>query len=171
MIRRILYSLLDLLFVDTAPWQLAGAVVAGFWVGVTPPTTLHWAILFIGLFFVRVHLPIAIASAIFFNLISELGDPIYHWIGNLLLVEIPPFFSIWSRLYHLPVVPFTRFNHTIVMGSFVVCALLSIPLFGGSRIFFKTRGRLWWSLFKESDPGQSLREMSLYRSYVRKRQA
>jgi uncharacterized protein (TIGR03546 family) len=37
--------------------------------------------------------------------------------------------SLWVTLYNAPFIPFTRFNNTVVMGSFMVSLILLLPMF------------------------------------------
>jgi uncharacterized protein (TIGR03546 family) len=44
-----------------------------------------------------------------------------------LLAKIPALKPLWTSLYNMPVVPYTRFNNTIVLGSFAIGFLLLVP--------------------------------------------
>jgi uncharacterized protein (TIGR03546 family) len=54
-------------------------------------------------------------------------DPLFDQLGIALLTGT--YHDVWARLYDLPLMPFTRFNNSIVMGSIAVAVILMIPLF------------------------------------------
>ncbi len=43
--------------------------------------------------------------------------------------------SFWTSLYNAPIAPLTRFNNTVVMGSFVCALLLFLPVYIGMKRF------------------------------------
>jgi uncharacterized protein (TIGR03546 family) len=59
-------------------------------------------------------------------------DPIFHPIG-LRLLEAPSLRGLWTSMYNTPLVPYTNFNNTIVLGSLVSWLALALPIFLGSR--------------------------------------
>ncbi len=62
-----------------------------------------------------------------FKLLAYLLDPWFDQLGYWLLAEVPSLRATWIYLYNLPVVPWTRFNNSIILGSFVVGLALFIP--------------------------------------------
>jgi uncharacterized protein (TIGR03546 family) len=70
-----------------------------------------------------------------FQVIGSCCGPLFHKLGAVLLTE-PRLVGMWARLAEMPLVPWTRFNHTAVMGAMVLSLalfwpafLLSLPLF------------------------------------------
>jgi len=45
------------------------------------------------------------------------------------LLGAPALRGLWTALYNMPVVPFTNFNNTVVLGSFVVWLVSVVPLY------------------------------------------
>jgi uncharacterized protein (TIGR03546 family) len=55
-------------------------------------------------------------------------DPIFHRIGSALL-QSPGLRSTWESLYNTPLLPYTNFNNTVVLGSVVGWLVLLVPIF------------------------------------------
>jgi uncharacterized protein (TIGR03546 family) len=60
-------------------------------------------------------------------------DPLFHQVGSMLLLGMPALTPLWTTWYNVPVVPYTGFNNTVVLGSFVGWLLLSLPIFFAAR--------------------------------------
>ncbi len=65
-------------------------------------------------------------SAFFFKFIAYLFDYPAHVLGKAVL-EIDALRPLFVSMYNMPLVPMTRFNNSIVMGSMIV-SLLLLPL-------------------------------------------
>ena len=55
-------------------------------------------------------------------------DPLFHRIG-LGLLETEALRGVWTVLYNMPLVPYTNFNNSVTLGSFVVWLVLTVPLY------------------------------------------
>ena len=55
-------------------------------------------------------------------------DPVFHAIG-LGLLQAPSLRELWTSMYNTPLVPYTNFNNTIVLGSVVGWLALAVPIF------------------------------------------
>ncbi len=44
------------------------------------------------------------------------------------------FQSLWTTLYNAPLLPYSRFNNSIVMGSLIFSLLAFYPVFWGGRV-------------------------------------
>ncbi|MCH2210302.1 MAG: TIGR03546 family protein [Fuerstiella sp.] len=84
----------------------------------------------------RVNLGIAAGAIVCCSLASPLIDPVSHVIGSWLLKQ-PGLTAFWTWLYNLPVVPWTAFNNSVVLGSFVVGLILLYPVHRLSRPVFE----------------------------------
>jgi uncharacterized protein (TIGR03546 family) len=71
----------------------------------------------------------AIFSFIIFSGIAYLLDPTFHNIGFFLLVDMTSLKAFWTSLYNVPIIGLSRFNNTVVMGSFVTSLGLLFPVF------------------------------------------
>jgi uncharacterized protein (TIGR03546 family) len=119
-----LFGLIKLLNSDTGTNQIAAGIAAGFVLGMTPALSLQSLLIFICLFFFRIQIGAAFLAAFFFSFMGFLLDPVFHIVGTWAL-ENSSLKSTWTLLYNMPIVPMTRFNNTIVMGS----GLVSLALF------------------------------------------
>lgn len=115
---------------DAAP-QLAAGLALGMVIGLLPKGNLIAGVLTVALLVVRVNLTAAMAGASLFSLIGMLLDPLTGRIGAALL-GWGPLQSTWTCLYGLPLVPWTRFNNTVVLGSLVLGLALAGPVFWGA---------------------------------------
>lgn len=123
------FSFLKMLHSETGTGQLAGGFILGIYMGFTPTQNLIWASYILLLLILRVNIGAAMLSGVLFGALSFALDPIFHKVGLAVLVDMQGLRPFWIRLYNMPVVPFTAFNNTVVMGSFVVCLLLTIPCY------------------------------------------
>lgn len=125
-ITRNLFNLFRVLHSETGSHQLAAGVCGGMILGLTPFFSLQSLLVFFAVLFFRVQLGAAMVSAFFFSIIAYLLDPLFDRVGHFFLAH-PSLFSFWSSLYNLPLLPLTRFNHSVVLGSGII-ALLLCPL-------------------------------------------
>lgn len=119
-----IFAFLKLLNSETGDIQIATGIAAGFILGMTPALSLQSLIVFILLFFFRIQIGAAFLSAFFFAFMAYLLDPLFDSVGRTIL-EMPSLQGVFTALYNMPIVPFTRFNNSVVMGSGVVAFLLS----------------------------------------------
>jgi len=131
---KFLSKLILILREGASPAQIAGGLTLGMSLGLMPLLNLYSFFILLLLLLLNVNLSIAIFSWTVFGLFSYLLDPIFHDIGYFFLVEVPSLRNFWTTLYNIPIIPFTHFNNTVVLGSFIVSLVLSIPLFLLARI-------------------------------------
>lgn len=119
-----LFSFIKLLNSDTGNISLALGMTCGFILGMTPVLSLHSLLIFLVLFFFRIQIGAALVMAFFFKFTAFLLDPLFHSVGSqvLQMKSLEPFFT---TLYNMPIIPYTRFNNSIVMGSAVITFSLS----------------------------------------------
>lgn len=119
-----LFSFIRLLNSDTGNISLAMGMTCGFILGMTPVLSLHSFLVFLIIFFFRIQLGAALVMAFFFKFVAFLLDPIFHFVGSKVL-EMESLNGFFTTLYNMPIIPYTRFNNSIVMGSAVVTFTLS----------------------------------------------
>lgn len=129
-----IFSFIKLLNSDTGNVSLAMGMTCGFILGMTPVLSLHSLVIFLILFFFRIQIGAALVMAFFFKFTAFLLDPIFHSVGSKVL-EMESLQGILTQLYNMPIVPYTRFNNSIVMGSAVVTFILSPFVFILSQYF------------------------------------
>lgn len=123
-----IFAFIKLLNSDTGTISLAAGMTCGFILGMTPVLSLHSLIVFLILFFFRIQIGAALLAAFFFKFVAFLLDPLFDVVGRKVLEmqSLEPFFT---KLYNMPLIPFTRFNNSIVMGSAVITFALSPIVF------------------------------------------
>ncbi len=127
MIVRLVAKLIALLNSNRRAVEIGAAVAFGLWLALLPSVNLIFIALALVLFTVKVNLGMAIISFFVLSLVTPLLDPALDVLGFWLLTP-QALVGFYSRLYALPVVPFTRFNDTLVAGGFVAGALLFVPV-------------------------------------------
>lgn len=122
------FSFIKLLNSETGTVQIAAGLATGFILGMTPIMSLQAFLVFIFLFVFRIQIGAAFVAMFFFKFAAYLFDPVFDSIGYFVL-SMPSLQSFFTSLYNMPILPYTRFNNTIVMGSFIVTVLLSPIVF------------------------------------------
>jgi len=117
------------------PRQVAGAFALGSIVGLSPVFTLQGLSVWLLILVLDINLSAAILSFTLFSLVAFLADPLFHWLGFQILVNIPALQGLWTWMYNAPVAPLTRFNNTVVMGSFAAAVILAVPVYVGFKRF------------------------------------
>ncbi len=124
-----LAKLVKILRSAATPAQIAGGLMLGMVLGLTPLLTVHNLIVVILIIILNVNIAMAIFSFGIFSGIAYIFDPLFHNLGYYLLVKVPSLQGMWTSLYNIPVVALSRYNNTVVMGSLVTALVLMIPLY------------------------------------------
>lgn len=140
---QLLNRVIRLLNSETAPSQLAAGVGFGMLIGFSPLMSLHNAILLLLVCLLRVNLSMFFVSFLFFSAMAFGLDFFFDWFGYWILAEIELLRPLWVHLSSLPILPFFRFNNTIVMGSLITGLLLFAPVFSLS-VYLVRRYREHW---------------------------
>lgn len=160
------FSFLKLLHSDTGTLSLSLGVCCGFILGMTPTLSLQSLLIFLLLFFFRIQIGAAFVTAFFFKFIAFLLDPAFDSIGQWAL-EIPSMQSLYTSLYNMPIVPFTRFNNSIVMGSAVLTIILSPIVYLLSAFMIKKYRVVVVEKFKDTKLFKAWKATSLYQWYYK----
>jgi uncharacterized protein (TIGR03546 family) len=110
------------------PDEIGAGFALGSIIGLTPFNSLHNYIILFLLFLLNVNKGAAAFGIAIFGAIGYFTDPIANKIGYKLLVDTPALNPFWTKLYNMPIVPFTHFNNTVVLGSLVISLILFIPV-------------------------------------------
>ena len=121
-------NLIRLIHSDTGENQIAAGLALGVFLGFAPFISIQTLIVLFIVFIFRVQFGAAALSAFFFKLVAFLLDPVADPLGRSLL-ENPSLRSTWTAMYNVPIVPMTRFNNSIVMGSLAMSIVLCPILF------------------------------------------
>lgn len=123
-----IFAFFKLLNSDTGTNQLAAGLACGIILGFAPILSLQCLIVLSICFFFRVQLGAAFLSAFFFKFVAYLFDPISNQLGKLVL-ESEGLRPLFTEMYNIPLVPMTRFNNSIVMGSAIISLIMVVPLY------------------------------------------
>jgi len=127
LIRQLLY-LRKAFTARDAPRHVALGFALGMMLGLVPKGNLLAVGLSMVLFASRANIGVAMLSALAFSLLGSLADPLTGRVG-LALLSWDVLRPMWTSLYNLPLVPWTAFNNTVVLGSFLLGLLLCYPAY------------------------------------------
>lgn len=128
-----IFQLIKLLHSESETSPMAWGISLGFVLGMTPAFSLQSVLVFFLLFIFRIQIGAAFLAAFFFKFIAFFLDPVFHSVGAAVLTmdSLEPLFT---ALYNMPIVPWTRFYNSIVMGSGIVSIALMPFVFIGAKI-------------------------------------
>lgn len=159
-----LFSLIRLLNSETGENQIAAGVAAGFILGMTPALSLQSLLVFLCLFFFRIQIGMAFLSAFFFSFVAWILDPIFHSVGDSVL-RLEFLQGLFTTLYNMPILPYTRFNNTIVMGSGVVALMLCPVVFFTSKTLVIRYRQTILERFQQTKFWKFVKATSVYKWY------
>lgn len=116
--------------------QLALGFSMGMVIGLVPKENLTAVILLFILAGSKVNLCSASLATVLFSWLALLVDPLSHLIGRSILLAAP-LQEFWISVYEVPLMPWTDFNNTIVMGSLILGLLLFYPTYRVSKPQFE----------------------------------
>lgn len=110
------------------PAEIAHAFALGVMLGLMPKNNALWYLILVFFMFVRINKPAYLLTLLVVSYFAWMLDPIFGTIGYAVLT-LKPLEGLFGFLVDVPFVGFTKFNNTIVMGSFLFSLVLYIPLF------------------------------------------
>ena len=113
------------------PAQVAGGFALGTMIGFSPMLTLQGVAVWMLILILDVNMAAALLAMALCKLIAYLIDPLFHSLGFLILARLDFLQAAWTVLYNAPIAPLTRFNNTVVMGSFVFGVICFVPAYIG----------------------------------------
>lgn len=159
-----LFNFFKLLNSETGHNQIAAGIALGFILGLAPTLSLQTFLVFLIIFLFRVQIGAALISAFFFKFIGYLLDPIVDPMGRFVL-EHPSLRPFFVELYNMPLVPLTRFNNSIVMGSGLLSLALSPFLFLLARWLISKYRATIMTQIRDSKIWKAFSATTLYRWY------
>ncbi len=159
-----LFSLIRLLNSDTGHKSIAAGITCGFILGMTPNFSLQSAFIFVCLFIFRIQIGAAFVAAFFFSFIAWALDPVFHSVGSTIL-EANSLQSLFVNLYNQPIIPFTRFYNSIVMGSGAVSFLLAPIIYVASIVLIKKYRATILERFKQTKLWKAFKLSVVYQWY------
>jgi uncharacterized protein (TIGR03546 family) len=129
---KLIQSIVKTLHSDGTPGQVAAGIALGSALGLTPLVNVHNLVLFGLIVLLNVSFGGGMLGWALFVPVGFLLDPVFDAIGRSML-QAGSLRGLWTALYNTPLVPYTNFNNTVVLGSVVCWALLAVPIFFASR--------------------------------------
>lgn len=120
--------------------ELALGFAIGAMVGLVPKGNLLAMGLMVILSLLRLNLGVGMASLFLFSWVGMLFDPLTHRIGQIFLTA-KPLAPLWGWMANQPIIPWTSFNNTVVLGSFIMGVVLIYPLYRMSIPLFEKYGQ------------------------------
>lgn len=128
LIMRYFAKLLKALASEASPGQIAGGIILGMIIGLTPVFSFHNLFIVILILVLKVNIGMAILSFVIFSGIAYLADPLFHSFGVWML-ELESMQQTWTNMYNNEWWALTKFYNTVVIGSFATAIILSGPAF------------------------------------------
>lgn len=128
-------SFIKVLAEGQTPKQIALGFALGSIIGLSPMFTLQGLIIWILILMLDVNISAALVSITLFKIIAFIFDPLFHWLGFQLLTQFEFLRGTFTALYNAPFAPLSRFNNTVVMGSFITALILLAPIYFGMKLF------------------------------------
>jgi uncharacterized protein (TIGR03546 family) len=125
---KLLQSLFKTLHSEGTPGQVAAGMMLGAGIGLTPLLSLHNLVLFAAIVLLNVSFGGGMLGLALFTPVGFILDPLFDRVG-LALLRAPGLQGLWTDWYNIPVVPYTNFNNSVTLGSFVVWLALTIPIY------------------------------------------
>ena len=110
------------------PGDVAHAVALGLLLALVPKANLLWAFLFFLTMFIRVNKGSFFLALILLSFVTPFADPALEAIGYGIL-SFGPLQGAYRFLYDTPFVGLTRFNNSVVAGSFAAGIVLYVPAY------------------------------------------
>ena len=129
---KLIQSMIKTLHSAGTPGQVAAGMALGSALGLTPLLSLHNVVIFSLLVLLNVSFGGGMLGWMLFVPFGFLLDPVFDKIG-LSLLTAPLLRPLWTDWTNTPLIPYTDFNNTIVLGSFVSWVVLTIPIFFAAR--------------------------------------
>lgn len=161
-----LFAFLKVLNSDTGENQIAAGIACGLILGFAPVLSLQTLLVFIIIFLFRVQAGAAFSSAFFFKMVAWALDPVFDSIGGSFL-EIEALAGIYTTLYNMPIIPFTKFYNSIVMGAGVISIALFPVVFFLSKILIVKYRKSVLEKFQETKFWKAVKATSLYKWYAK----
>ena len=129
---KLIQSIIKTLHSEGTPGQVAAGIALGSVLGLSPLMNVHNLIVFSAIVLLNVSFGGGMLGWALFVPVGFLLDPLFDWIGSSLLLA-PGLRPLWTSWYNTPLIPYTNFNNTVVLGSVVAWLVLAVPIFVAAR--------------------------------------
>ena len=160
----ILARIIAILHAAATPGEIALGCGLGMIIGLTPSFALDIFLLLV-VVILSANITAAIGAFILFRAIAYLLDPLLHSLGYFLLVGVKPLDGFWTVLYNAPFIPYSGFNNTVILGSFVLGLVLLWPCYAIARRGVLYYRRRYAKKIQNSPVMQYLQANQIYQIY------
>ena len=161
-----IFNLFKLINSDTGENQLAAGIACGFILGFAPGFSLQTVLVITMIFFLRIQMGAAFTSAFFFKIIAWMLDPLFDSVGKVIL-EIGSLKGLYTTMYNLPIIPFTKFNNSVVMGAMIISIILFPVLYVLSKLMIIKYRVTVVKRFQETKFFKALKATKFYKWYAK----
>lgn len=161
-----IFGLLKVLNSDTGENQIAAGVACGLILGFAPALSLQTLLVFIIIFIFRVQAGAAFTSAFFFAMVAYIFDPMFDQVGQVIL-EMKSLKPLYTTMYNMPIVPFTKFYNSVVMGAGVVAIAMFPVIFILTKILVKKYRLKVVAKFEKTKFWKAIKATSFYKWYAK----
>ncbi len=161
-----IFGLLKVLNSDTGENQIAAGVACGLILGFAPALSLQTLLVFIIIFIFRVQAGAAFTSAFFFAMVAYIFDPMFDQVGQVIL-EMESLKPLYTTMYNMPIVPFTKFYNSVVMGAGVVAIAMFPVIFVLTKILVKKYRLKVVAKFEKTKFWKAIKATSFYKWYAK----
>jgi len=165
-ILKLIQSLVRELHSDGTPAQIAFGAALGAGLGLTPIANVHNVAIVALLLVLDVSFGAGILAWGVFVPLGFALDPLFDRIGHALLVETRALAPLWTAWFNAPLVPYTNFNNTVVLGSVVAWLALFAPIFAVSHAAVVQYRRRYADHVRRSRLYQAVTASKLYNVYT-----
>lgn len=129
---KLIQSIIKTLHSEGTPGQVAFGIALGSALGLTPLMSVHNLIIFALIVILNVSFGGGMLGWALFVPVGFLLDPAFDAVGRGLLAasSLRP---MWTDWFNTPLVPYTNFNNSVVLGSVVGWMVLAVPIFFAAR--------------------------------------
>jgi uncharacterized protein (TIGR03546 family) len=161
---KLLQAIVKALNSEGTPGQVAAGLALGACLGLTPLVNVHNLVVVLLAMVLNVSFAGFSLGWVLFVPAGFALDPLFDAIGRALL-GAEALRPLWERLAGMPVLPFTNFNNTIVLGSLVFWIVAWLPIFFLARwLVTKYRATLFERL-RKTKIFQAVKASKLYQVY------
>ena len=161
---KLLQSIFQTLHSEGTPGQVAAGISLGACLGLTPLLNVHNLFVFSAIVLLNVSFGGGMLGWALFTPVGFLLDPVFDRIGTALL-DTEALRPLWTAWFNVPIVPYTNFNNSIVLGSLIGWAVLAVPIYFAARAGVARYRATWGEKVLQSKFYKGLRASKVYNVY------
>ncbi len=161
---KLLQQLIKTLHSEGTPHQVAMGVVIGAALGLTPLLNVHNLFVLAALMLFNISFTGGMLGFAVFTPLGFLLDPLFDRVGRALL-GAPSLQSLWTNWYNTPLLPYTNFNNSVVLGSVVMWVVFFAPIYLLARLGIARYRATWGERVRQSKFYKAVAASKLYNFY------